>query len=101
MRVLFAQSDKEICSRICWTYANLTNCTDEQLLKEMIDDNTLQKIILFLDDSDMYCKLPAIRATGNILSGSDLSTKVLNSSFLTHSQNFQIESCRIQRFRAT
>ncbi len=81
MKVLFVQNDQEIRSKICWAYANLSNCTDETILKEMIDDKTLEKVIEMLGENEMSLKLPAIRAVGNLLSGSSGSTRVRNFSF--------------------
>ena len=76
MRVLFNQNDRELCGKMAWAYANLTNSSDEILMKEMIDENTLKMIVKNLSSSDLTIKVPCLRAVGNILCGPSNVTKV-------------------------
>jgi len=85
MRSLFAQKDKEFISKMAWTYSNLTNSSDELIMKDLIDENTLKLIVHNIGSTDFTIKQPCLRAIGNLICGpSNVTKKVVEFGFLEH-----------------
>jgi len=85
MRSIFCQKDREMINKIGWVYANLSNTSDERIMKEMIDEGTLKLIVHHLGSTDYYIKLPTLRAIGNILCGpANVTEKAIEFGLLEH-----------------